>query len=184
MEFLIQADTWLLLRINGFHSPFLDSAFTLISDRLTWVPLYAVLLFALARKEQKRIWIPLLCIIGMTVLSDQLASTVFKPLISRPRPCHLEELKTMIHLVKDYCGGAYGFYSSHASNTFALFVFWGYRTGKPLGVILGLYALLNSYSRIYLGVHYPSDVLAGMLAGLVCSRIFLIFEEGLRRLKF
>lgn len=180
MEFLIQLDTWMLLGINSAHHPALDEIFSWITGRFTWIPLYAVMLYLLIRKERSNSWISLLCVIGMITISDQIASSLFKPLLMRPRPCHLDELKPLLHLVNNYCGGAYGFYSSHASNTFALFVFWGARSGKPLAILLCLYALANAYSRIYLGVHYPSDVLTGILAGFICARLFIIIEAKIK----
>jgi undecaprenyl-diphosphatase len=181
MGIMLELDRALLLWINGMHSQWADSFFSAISYRFTWIPLYIILFILLLRKEKKATWIPLLCIVGMIAISDQLASAVFKPWIARLRPCHEPELQSFIHLVGNYCGGSFGFYSSHASNTLALAVFWGLRSGKSWAIILAIYALLNGVSRIYLGVHYPSDILTGMIAGVLCAFLFRKVEYLLKK---
>lgn len=180
MELIQHLDRSLLLGFNALHTEWLDLFFSTITNRFTWIPLYLVLLILLIKKYRRAFWVPILCIIGMITLSDQLASTIFKPWIERLRPCHDDSIKNLIYLVNNYCGGAFGFYSSHASNTAALAVFWGLRTGKVWAVALGVYALLNGLSRIYLGVHYPSDILVGIVAGSCCALIFHWVEKRIQ----
>lgn len=179
-EILFQWDQDLLLWINGSHSPAADVFFKFITGKFTWVPLYLWMLILLIRKEGKNIWIPVLSIVLMITLSDQMASGIFKPWIGRLRPCHTPELKSLLHLVDNYCGGEFGFYSSHAANTCALAFFWSQRTGKLLAWLLGIYAVLNCVSRIYLGVHYPTDILAGIGGGVFAAWVALKFEQYLQ----
>lgn len=177
MESLISLDINVFKMINGMHHAYADGIFEWISGKFTWVPLYFILLlFLWLHRGYKFVW-SLLFIVLMITISDQLASTVFKPWVGRLRPCHVPEFSDWIHIVNGHCGGKFGFYSSHASNTAALALFWGLRRGKILFYILCLWALLNAYSRVYLGVHYPSDVLMGLGMGAAIGFTFRLLEN-------
>lgn len=168
-------DTQIFLYLNGLYNPALDFVMYWLSNKVIWAPLYALLVFFLIKKYKKdSIWI-LLSVALLITASDQI-SVFIKNMAERPRPCHNEQIGHMVHLVKNHCGGAFGFLSSHASNSFALAVFLipflksNFRYFAPLALS---WAAIISYSRIYLGVHYPGDVVAGALLGTLLGFLFL-----------
>lgn len=163
-DWLNTIDTDLFLSLNGRHSAFFDSFFTYFTAKETWYPFYILLMLVILHKyKMKGIWVLLFVIITI-VLSDQL-SVFIKELVERLRPSHEPGISQKINLPTGK-GGKYGFVSSHAANSFALAVFIGLvaQSKRFWGVAL-LWALLTAYSRIYVGVHYPFDVLAGGLLG-------------------
>jgi len=162
-------DTRLLLLVNSYHSPFWDEVMWWVSQTFTWVPFYAALLVLLARCFGRRAWVLLPLIAVLILSSDQVASGVLKPWVHRLRPSHELALAGRLHLVHGYRGGDYGFVSSHACNVFALafYLFFTARQRLPgLAGVLFPWATLVAYSRVYLGVHYPTDVLLPVLLGL------------------
>jgi len=140
----------------------------LVSGRLTWIPLYLFILVLLAVKY-RRSFILLIPIIIITItLADQLSVHAFKEVFQRLRPCHEPSLSGLVHTVNDKCGGMYGFVSSHASNSFAAAVLsLGLLKKRWFTVMILLWAALVSYSRVYLGVHYPGDIIGGALLGVL-----------------
>lgn len=162
-------DGRLLLEINGLHTPALDAFFSTVSARFFWLPLYAFIVVLLLRRFGKRSLLVALFVVVMITLSDQIASSVLKPLVGRLRPCQDDRWSGLLHLVDGHCGGRFGFVSSHASNTFALVSFLGMLIGRESRVLMSflfLWALVVSFSRIYLAVHFPGDVLCGALLGV------------------
>jgi undecaprenyl-diphosphatase len=144
------------------------------SNKLFWIPLYAWIIYLMYKKFEKGIFIILLCAIALIFFSDQTAN-VFKALVQRYRPTHHPSFGQLVHTVNDYRGGTYGFFSSHASNAFAIvmFVILLLRPStRILKLILFGYACLTSYSRIYLGVHYPADIVVGACCGLGLGFLF------------
>ncbi|MBL4754230.1 MAG: phosphatase PAP2 family protein [Flavobacteriales bacterium] len=166
LETLESLDQALFLYLNGLHNDFLDLTMLWISNKFIWIPFYLGLLVLIVRKHEWRsliIIIPILIL--LITLSDQISVQIFKNGFERLRPCHNEDLKNLVHLVGN-CGGKFGFISSHACNTFALSAFIIYvMKSKSLVYIMIVWAVVVSYSRIYLGVHYPADVLIGALIG-------------------
>lgn len=172
MEKLAELDVTLFLWLNSFHNEFMDSVMLIITHRLTWIPFYVVLLIYLYKHvEQKKI-IVIASIIVAVGLADFVTAGLMKPFFMRLRPCHNYELSAFIH-VAGKCGGNFGFASSHAANTFALFTaLWMWLGWKNNWTKFTLvWALVVGYSRIYVGVHYPADILVGMLVGL-CTAVF------------
>jgi len=179
MEWLIDLDQDIFLALNGVHSSFMDEFMWWVSYKYTWIPVYLILLLFLLRRHGWRITLTIAVGIGLVVLfADQFTSGFSKPFFARPRPCHADELMGLVHTVNDKCGGPYGFVSSHSANFFALATFispffpryfrWG-----AFGV-----AALVAYSRIYLGVHYPGDVIFGALVGVLGGfLIYLVFKK-------
>jgi undecaprenyl-diphosphatase len=173
MEELIALDKKFFLYLNGLHSSWLDPVMFLLSETYPWFLLYAFLLYLTARNYGLKSWLVLLSIVLTILLSDQIASGLFKPFFLRLRPSHEPDLESTIHLVNHYKGGLYGFASSHASNVFALATFfWLLFRQTYKGMFwLFVWASLVAYTRIYLGVHYPGDVFAGALIGILSGWI-------------
>lgn len=173
IEFIKNIDTELFLFLNGLHSDFFDSLMWWISDKYLWIPFYAFLLFLLIKKYGKRSFIPIITIALFVVASDQITVHLFKNLFQRYRPSQNLDLSGVVHIVNGYKGGLYGFVSSHASNTFGLATIMSFLLKRRyLTIVLIIWAVIVSYSRIYLGVHYPADVLCGAIIGVLIAFIF------------
>lgn len=180
-EQLQHFDTELFLLMNEKHNAFFDVIMFWASDKLFWIPFYAVLLFFLI-KTYKKFSAYILLAIGITIgLSDQIASGLIKNSVKRLRPSHEPSLMPLIHLSKAGPGGMYGFVSSHSANAFGLLTFLFFLLPskyKWLKIILFCWALLVSYSRIYNGVHYPSDVIGGAIVGILSGGLVgMIFQN-------
>lgn len=168
-ETLENIDRELFFRINGCHSPLADSFFWLVSATWIFTPLWLFLaVYIYKTKNLKFLLTALLCMVLVFAVTDQ-SSTRVKKAVQRYRPTHNIEIGNQVHTVNDYKGGQFGFFSGHAANSFgsATFLFLMLAWVRPrYRYLIFIWPLLVGYSRIYLGVHYPSDILIGFLDGL------------------
>ncbi len=138
-----------------------------LTNQLTWIPLFLFIIYKLIKNFRwETLWILLGAAI-VIILSDQLVSGFMKPFFERLRPSHAHDLQALVHTVNGYQGGLYGFASSHAANSFGIAVFlWQVTRDKIHWIwVMFVWAILFSYTRIYLGVHYPGDIITGGLLG-------------------
>lgn len=162
---LERIDQQLLLFLNSLNSPFFDQVMYAISGRLIWIPLYISILIFLGIKYKRKFLVILIFIILAATLADQ-TSVIVKNIVHRLRPCHEPSIMGIVHLVKGECGGIYGFVSSHATNCFdAALLSLLFIKKRWYSISIVLWATVIGYSRIYLGVHYPGDVLCGSILG-------------------
>jgi undecaprenyl-diphosphatase len=183
LEQLKQWDQELLLWLNGFHSPGMDPIMFWVTKTEFWIPLYLLLLYLIFRDHKKAGWYILAGLILSLALSDLITYRIMKPLFHRLRPSHEPGLQGLLHIVNDYRGGLYGFASSHAANCFgiAFFIHLQFRKSYRWVGLMFLWAFIMSYTRIYLGVHYPGDILVGGLVGLLAGYIGYRFSEWMKK---
>jgi undecaprenyl-diphosphatase len=177
---IVRLDQQLLLFLNSLNSPFWDQVMYAISGKFIWIPLYLAILIYLGIKYKRKFLVILLFII--------LGITLFKNVFQRLRPCHEPALEGLVHLVKGECGGKYGFVSSHATNSFyvALFSLLFIRK-RWFTITMVLWAAVIGYSRIYLGVHYPGDVICGSMLGALIGwsiyRLYILTDKKILQKK-
>lgn len=168
LTLLKDGDRWLFNKINQeWTNPFIDSIFPLWREGITWVPLYIFLAIFIFLNFGRRALPWILAMIITVTLTDQV-SHFFKLLVNRSRPCHDPLLADQVRLLLQYCSDSAGFTSSHATNHFGL-AFFIYHTLKPYfkkwSYLFFFWAASISYGQVYIGVHYPLDVICGALVG-------------------
>jgi len=174
---LDQVDQKIFLFLNSLHCPFMDNIMWQISGRFLWVPLYLAIIYFFIRERKRNVWVTLIAIAVMILLSDQLANLV-KDTVQRFRPSHNPLITGLVNIVKDYRGGDYGFVSNHAANSFAAAAFVSmFFARRWITIAMFSWAALVSYSRIYLGVHYPFDVLGGAILGYLIGVMMFYLEQ-------
>ncbi|MEZ4875131.1 MAG: phosphatase PAP2 family protein [Flavobacteriaceae bacterium] len=175
LERIQQYDTQLFLFLNQLGNDHWDGFWLFVTNKYTWIPLYVVLLYLIwKRYHWKATVFVLLCVALMITASDQLANLFKYVLVQRPRPCKVEALQEQMRLVAKVCG-RYGYFSAHAASSMAPAVFVGLVLRKKvrfLVFVLLFWAAMVAYSRIYVGVHYPLDILTGMVAGGLLGWLF------------
>ncbi len=180
-EQIIEFDKQLLLLGNSFHTPFWDNFVLIFSGKIVWIPAVLAILYAIVRTQRRdAIWTILFLAIAI-VLADQISSSVIKPLVCRWRPTHEPTLEGLVTVVHGYAGGRYGFVSSHAANACAVALFTSLIFRRKLYTItIWLWAVATMYSRVYLGVHYPGDIICGAVVGLLSAWVAYALMRRLR----
>ena len=187
MDYLINIDSDLLLWLNAAHNAFFDTFMMLFTGRIIWVPMYLALAYVLFKNmTPKHAMMCLVAVALVIVIADQMSSSLIRHAVGRLRPANLENpISNMVHIVDGYRGGRYGFPSSHAANSFGLAFFLLYLLRRsPIPTFIILWAIVNCYSRIYLGVHYPGDILCGMLVGLLAATLVWFIYKKLTKQTF
>ena len=178
---IIDFDTQLLLLLNGSESLFLDSLVVTLTNAWTWVPLYISLLVVVIKNSESALKVLLimgsagLCVLFAGTIDD----TIVKPLVGRWRPTRDPEIGLLVDIVDGYRGGNYGFFSAHAANTFSIAIFfcWLIRS-RLLSIALVLWSFTNCWTRLYLGVHFPGDILVGLCWGaLVGTGVYFLYRH-------
>lgn len=171
-------DVNLLELINQHHAPWLDGFMWFMSDKLVWIPLYLVIIGALFYHFGKKAWIQLVIIALLITCTDRFTSGFMKPFFEQERPCQRADLQVR---APEGCGSIYGFASSHAANTMGLAVYMILLFRNRLTLFMIPWSLLIGYSRMYLGKHFPSDVLIGWLVGLTLAWLLYLIYRKLSR---
>jgi undecaprenyl-diphosphatase len=174
LQNILETDKELFLYLNSFHSDFWDTIMLMITRKETWIPFYAIIIFYIIKNYRGKA-LPVLLLLALVVVASDQFSVLLKESIQRLRPVHDPEIGSLVHNVLRK-GGQYGFVSSHAANSFAIFAFTGRLfKNRRYTLLLLFWAVLFSYSRIYSGVHYPLDIAGGALLGLVIGEGFFRF---------
>ncbi|CAZ97072.1 phosphatase PAP2 family protein [Zobellia galactanivorans] len=172
---LIQQDKELFLFLNNLGSPTWDPFWLFITHKLSAIPLYAVLLFITYKQLGAKKTLGVLITVALMILVTDQLTNFFKYGVQRLRPCHDPSLDGLMRLVKSSCGGKFGYFSAHAANSFAVAFFFTFLLKHKyayIGVFLIPWAILVAFSRVYIGVHFPLDVLSGAVIGLFFSWLF------------
>ena len=183
-DWIVNIDQQLFIFLNGLHCAFLDPVMVFLSKIGVWIPLYVGITFFIFWKRNWKIG--LLTALGVILtfaLTDALGVHLFKNVIERPRPCHEASLQSVIHLLEG-CGGQFSFISNHAANTFGLAMFTSlFFCRKWYSIVIFSWAAIVSYSRIYVGKHYPFDIICGAAFGLLVGySVFMLYQYAKRKL--
>lgn len=187
LTFLNELDTQALLAINGWRSTWADGFMYAFSSKAIWIPMYVSILYVIFRNFHWKVAVGCMVAIGLTILfADQVGASIIRPMVERMRPSNLNNpISEWVEIVNGKRGGRYGFPSCHAANTFGisfliLFIF----RNRLLSCFMMLWALVTCWSRAYLGVHYPGDLLAGMLLGLIGAALsYWLFSLYCKRIQ-
>ncbi len=168
LDQLLQFDSELFLFLNNLGSTSWDGFWMAYTTKIYWAPLYTILLYLMYKQWGNKAFLITVAVIALMILFTDQITNLFKYGFERPRPCHVDTLISKMRIVREGCGGRFGFFSGHASNSMAVAIFAGLMLKdrfKYLIYLLVIWAIVMAYSRIYVGVHYPLDVFCGMLFG-------------------
>jgi undecaprenyl-diphosphatase len=184
LDQLIELDKKLLVFLNSLHTSWLDPVMLYLTQTYVWIPMYVLLMLLILKDFRSNSWAVFIGIAITILLANEITSSFMKPYFARPRPTHEPSLEGLVHIVSGYVGGQFGFASSHAANTFgtATFFWLVYRNTRKWMMALFIWAAVMTYTRIYLGVHYPGDILAGITVGILSA--FLGFKIHQRLFTF
>lgn len=173
MEDLQQFDASIFTTINSWHALYFDNFMALVTVIATWLPIILMLLFMMYKKKGWRKTLTLLLAVGLVILiADQVSASIIKPAVARLRPSRNPDLQATIHIVNGYRGGRFGFVSSHAANCFGVALLLAFLfKNRAFTWVMVAWATLMCYSRIYLGVHYPGDIVCGAILGVAVAAI-------------
>ena len=167
LDYLNTVDQQALIAINSWHAPYFDQLMWCITSKLSWALILVAVLVAL-RHDRRQALLVIATLVLTILISDQISSGLIKHTVERLRPSHNPDLASSLHLVNGYTGGLYGFTSSHAANSFSVAMVLSLMfASRRVTVALMSWAMLQCYSRMYLGVHYPGDIIGGTLVGLL-----------------
>ena len=178
IEFLLNLDRELLLLFNGWHNAWLDLIMVTLTNGLNWSPFFLLIIGMMSYKFRWQTIIILVFIGIVILLTDRISAGLIKPWVGRLRPSHEPDLEGLLHLVNGYRGGKFSFVSSHAANAFGVATFLWLILRKQVKWIwiMFVWAVIFSYTRIYLGVHYPFDILGGGVLGAIIG--LLVYKLG------
>lgn len=169
LDYLNTIDQQALIAINSWHAPYFDQLMWCITSKLSWALILVAVLVAL-RHDRRQALLVIATLVLTILISDQISSGLIKHTVERLRPSHNPDLASSLHLVNGYTGGLYGFTSSHAANSFSVAMVLSLMfASRRVTVALMSWAMLQCYSRMYLGVHYPGDIIGGTLVGLLAG---------------
>lgn len=179
MNQLANIDEQILLFFNGSDSLFLDGLMTTLTSGLTWLPLYVALLYLVIKNNETmpQILLTIGAAVVCVAITAGVTNLIVKPLVARPRPCNDPFIRYVVDVVFRMPLKDFSFFSAHAANTFGLAVFFLLLIrDRIFTVAILLWSLLNCYTRLYLGLHYPSDILCGLLfGGIVGFVVYVIY---------
>ena len=170
IEYLNDIDADALLAVNGLHDLFQDAFWWMVTAKWSSLCLVLALVWLLMHQNRRHVALVLAMLALAVLLADQVSSGLIKHLVERLRPTHDPSLESMVHVVNGYRGGVDGFVSSHAANSFAVATLLSFIMRHRLVTFsLFTWSLLQCYSRMYLGVHYPGDILGGIVVGMLAG---------------
>ena len=177
-DFIIEYDHKLFLWLNNLGNETFDGFWMLMTNKVVNFLIYTIALIYLFKKINVKSLISLILFLCFLILISDQTANLFKNFFERLRPCHDDQISSYVRLVKQNCGGLYSFFSAHASNSFALATFFFFVYNKIIQrkiILFFIFALLVSYSRVYIGVHYPLDIISGSFFGFISGFVFFRF---------